>query len=141
MDPKKHALKTLLDQLPSPLFDCTLLWDCFEVMDIDDAIATVSELIALYLDDAVVHRDRIQTAIAQKDGDQLRRAAHTLKSSSRSLGAAALGDLCEILEEHAIANRLTLASLQRNRLEQLFDQSLTILAKLHREIAQHQSPP
>ena len=140
MDPKIHPLKTLFEQLPSPLFDTTLLWECCEVMDTDDAIATVLELIALYLDDAVVQRDRIQIAIAQKDGDQLRRAAHTLKSSSRSLGAAALGELCETLEEHAIAHRLALASLQQGRFEQIFDQSLTILAQLHQDISQQQLP-
>ena len=43
----------------------------------------------------------IQEALAQRDADQLQRAAHSLKGSSAALGAAALADLCLEIETFA----------------------------------------
>ena len=130
-----QILTDALERLPQPLFDPRPLWECVEVMEVDRAIATITELISLYLTDSLGYRERILEAIAQKDDDALRRAAHTLKSSSRSLGAAALGELCESLEEHAIAKRFTLASLQKRRFEKNFDDSLTILKQLQQDLS------
>jgi len=41
----------------------------------------------------------MQTAIAHKEAEPLRVAAHTLKSSSANVGARMLSDLCRELEE------------------------------------------
>ena len=132
------VLSLALDKLPSPLFDTQLLWELVEVIGADQAIAAIPELITLFTRDAPNYRETILTAILQQDGEPLRQSAHTLKSSSRSLGAAGLGQACETLEEHAINGRFDLALQQHLAFETLFDTSLTILNQLAQDL---QQPP
>ncbi len=54
---------------------------------IDSYVATTEPLIT-----------RIRSAVAQGDPDRLRRAAHTLKGSSRSMGVVKVGEICLKLE-------------------------------------------
>ncbi|MEM1427065.1 MAG: Hpt domain-containing protein [Cyanobacteria bacterium P01_H01_bin.130] len=124
------SLSEALEQLPRPLFDTQLLLELIDVIGAESAIAAIPELITLFAQDAPQYRTAILTAIAQEDGDTLRRSAHTLKSSSRSLGAAGLGQVCEALEECAIKGRFDLARQQHAEFEPLLDQSLTILNQL-----------
>ncbi|KAM3112332.1 ATP-binding protein [Phormidesmis sp. 146-33] len=64
----------------------------------DDAQEVLSELIDCYLTEAPKLLQAMSDAIAQADSVALRRAAHTLKSSSASLGAVSLAQLCENVE-------------------------------------------
>jgi CheY-like chemotaxis protein len=57
-----------------------------------------SELIAVFLDDAPKRLAELREAKDQGDLEKLERAAHTLKSSSATLGAMPLSDLCRDLE-------------------------------------------
>jgi HPt (histidine-containing phosphotransfer) domain-containing protein len=63
--------------------------------------AFMSELIDTYLEDASGLLGSMQRAIASLDTVELRRAAHTLKSSSASVGARVLAGLCQDLEQRA----------------------------------------
>ena len=58
----------------------------------------LSELIATYLDSAPKLLDTLRAAIAGSDVPATQRAAHTLKGSSASLGAATLAAHCRELE-------------------------------------------
>ncbi len=128
------SLSQALEQLPRPLFDTQLLLELIDVIGPEQAIAAIPELITLFVRDAPQYRAAILTAITQQDGDTLRRSAHTLKSSSRSLGAASLGQACESLEEYAIQGRFDLARQQRPEFETLLEQSLTILNQLAQDL-------
>jgi HPt (histidine-containing phosphotransfer) domain-containing protein len=58
----------------------------------------VSELIGLFLEDTPNLLAKMGEAVGQGDGERLQAAAHTLKSSSASLGAMGLSALCRELE-------------------------------------------
>jgi len=58
----------------------------------------VVELIDLYLGDAPQWVEAMRTAAAAKDATVLKRAAHTLKGSSGSLGIRQVAETCRMLE-------------------------------------------
>jgi two-component system, sensor histidine kinase and response regulator len=58
----------------------------------------LSELIATYLDSTPKLLDTLRAAIAGSDVSATQKAAHTLKGSSASLGAATLAAHCKELE-------------------------------------------
>jgi len=63
-----------------------------------DDPAFVRDLIETYLADVPVQLEGIDGAIAASDADALVRPAHTLKSSSVTLGAMRLGEISRTLE-------------------------------------------
>jgi histidine phosphotransfer protein HptB len=63
-----------------------------------DDPAFLAELIDTYLADAPGLLMVMRDALAAREGAGLRRAAHTLKSTSATLGAHRLADLCRRLE-------------------------------------------
>ncbi len=72
---------------------------------LDELLASVGgdaaflvELIDTYLADAPSQLAQLRAALAAGDADQFRRAAHTLKSSSASLGAQPLSATAKELE-------------------------------------------
>lgn len=77
-------------------------------------------LIECYLAEAPNLLHLIHQSAAQTDALTLRRAVHTLKSSSRSLGATALFHLCEELEELARVGMIDAVIPQLSRLEDEF---------------------
>jgi two-component system, sensor histidine kinase and response regulator len=60
--------------------------------------AFVLELIDAYVSDGAAYIDAIATAIAATDADALVRPAHTLKSSSATLGATRMAAIARELE-------------------------------------------
>src|SRR5438093_12532107 len=82
-----------------------------EVIDrdaLDDLIETtgndrafLAELIDTYVNDAVELLATMQQAVRDGNADEVRRAAHSLKSNSASLGARALAGLCLDVEQLA----------------------------------------
>jgi CheY-like chemotaxis protein len=58
----------------------------------------LAQLIDIYLEEAPLQLQVIETAVTQKDATAMQQAAHTLKSSSASLGAITLSKLFEELE-------------------------------------------
>lgn len=64
----------------------------------ENGSSIVAEMIDCYLEDAPELLSAIAQAVAQGDAIALRQAAHTLKSSSTTLGATTLSQLCKELE-------------------------------------------
>jgi HPt (histidine-containing phosphotransfer) domain-containing protein len=62
-------------------------------------LAFLSELIDTYLSDSPAQLAAMQSALSAGDPQELRRAAHSLKSNSASFGAQALAQVCKELEE------------------------------------------
>jgi HPt (histidine-containing phosphotransfer) domain-containing protein len=58
----------------------------------------VDELVDTYLEDGASQVDALRAAAAAGDAPAIVRPAHTLKSSSATVGALALADLCRELE-------------------------------------------
>jgi signal transduction histidine kinase/CheY-like chemotaxis protein len=74
-------------------------------------------IVARYLKDATRLLQSMREAIATANGDALRRAAHTLKSSSATLGAIRLAQHCREMESRARAGRLADAGQWLNLIE------------------------
>lgn len=77
-------------------------------------------LMNLYLTTSPPLMEGIRSAIASRDGEALMNAAHSLKSSSMSLGATGLGEICASLEQLGSANALEDAPAHLNRAEAQF---------------------
>lgn len=70
----------------------------FEEIQAEGEPDLIVELIDLYLKDAPVKLASMQEAVAREDSGSLRRAAHGLRGSSASIGAAQVAALCDGLE-------------------------------------------
>jgi HPt (histidine-containing phosphotransfer) domain-containing protein len=81
----------------SPVLEPAVLDELRQATGADDDF--VKELISTYLADGSVLLDAIAKAVEAGDGGALVRPAHTLKSSSASLGAMRLAQLSRDLEE------------------------------------------
>jgi HPt (histidine-containing phosphotransfer) domain-containing protein len=66
----------------------------------------LEQIVRLYLEGAPELIASIRAGLAAADNDQVRLAAHSLKSSSANLGATRLAELCKKLEMAARANAL-----------------------------------
>jgi len=87
------------------------------------------ELIQSYLDSSAVLTAELQTAIAEQNSTKLQHAAHSLKSTSASLGAKKLADLCKQLEQQGKAGEL-------NGAAEKVQQALTESALINRQLSQ-----
>jgi HPt (histidine-containing phosphotransfer) domain-containing protein len=79
-----------------PVLDQSVLRELQETTGDDPDF--VRDLVETYLADVLVQLEGIDSAIAASDADALVRPAHTLKSSSVTLGALRLGDISRTLE-------------------------------------------
>jgi HPt (histidine-containing phosphotransfer) domain-containing protein len=70
----------------------------FEKVQSDDGPDLIVELIDLYLQDASQQMLAIRKATAARAWAPLKRAAHTLKGSSSTLGVRRVAEICEKLE-------------------------------------------
>ena len=70
----------------------------FKTLMGDDGDEIVIEVIDLFLSDTPEKLVKMQQAIAHADSEELRKAAHSLKSSSAGVGATGLSALCQELE-------------------------------------------
>ena len=76
----------------------TKILQSFRQMVGEDAEAFLAEMIDCYLEDTPKLLQEINQAIREANAPNLRRAAHTLKSSSITLGAKNLANLCKEIE-------------------------------------------
>ena len=73
----------------------------------------IGELIDAFLDDAPNLFSQMKSALADKDAESFRRAAHSMKSNAATFGAMELSSLAKELESLARENNLEIS----NRLE------------------------
>ena len=83
----------------TPSIDRAALNDLLEATGNDRAFLV--ELIDTYLTDSVALLASMRQAVGAADATALRRAAHSLKSNSASLGARELSARCQELEQDA----------------------------------------
>ncbi len=102
------------------------------ILALDDGQGTLlKQVIALYIEAAPPLVEQIRQAWHDGDTPALRMAAHSLKSSSASIGAVRLSDLCRRVE-HAAVNADLGDGVPRP--EQLHAELAAVLQALQREI-------
>ncbi len=99
-----------------------------------DNPALIVELIDLFLTDAPPLLADLETALADASAGAAERIAHTLKSTSASVGAQALAKQCGRLEEQARAQDLTAGSEQVRLIHDLYAKTEQALQTLRAEL-------
>ncbi|MDJ0845840.1 response regulator [Crocosphaera sp.] len=97
-----------------------------------------NDIIRVYLEDAPLRLDDLKKSIENNDPEQLRQAAHALRSPSGNLGATGLCNLCEEMETIARQGTIEGAAQKMDRLRIEYNQVCKALAK---ELEQHQPVP
>jgi PAS domain S-box-containing protein len=75
----------------------------------DDALEMITDIIECYLDDTPNLVQQLEIALQEQNAHNLTHSAHTLKSSSGSLGAMNLSNFCQELENLGRAENLQFA--------------------------------
>ncbi len=122
---KDEAIKKIEPVVePVSIFDPDTVWQPFAqttsleklISDIRKSLYSVigdsepdllNELIQTYLQGGTVLTDDLTAAIAENNPSKLEQAAHSLKSSSASLGATHLAELCKQLEQQGRARDMS----------------------------------
>ena len=90
----------------------------------------LTDLIQMFLEDAPIKLNSIKTGFAKRDMHQVEKAAHSMKGSAGNLGATAVQDLCDQLQNACrLANPEKIAGLV-TQLEAPFAQVLRDLRTL-----------
>ena len=90
-------------------------------------------MVDVFLADAPALITSLRSSLERHDTEELRRAAHTLKSNGSTLGAAAFAELCRTVEQHAKDGRLDGVSQLVDRIEQEYRTLQAALASLRSE--------
>ena len=93
----------------------------------------LAEVADVFLADAPALITSLRSSLERQDTEELRRAAHTLKSNGSTLGAAAFAELCRTVEQHAKDGRLDGVSQLVDRIEQQYQTVQEALASLGSE--------
>jgi HPt (histidine-containing phosphotransfer) domain-containing protein len=91
------------------------------------------EVVDVFLADAPALITSLCRSLEHQDTEELRRAAHTLKSNGSTLGATAFANLCRTLEQHAKDGRLDGVSPLVDQIEQEYRTLQETLASLRSE--------
>jgi PAS domain S-box-containing protein len=81
----------------------------------------IAELSGMFLQDAGLRLGEMREALEAADPAALRRAAHTLKGSSGSLGAMRMSELCAELQEMGDSGGLSGTQMKLEELQQAFE--------------------
>ena len=72
----------------------------------DDEPELFVELVDLFIQDTCEQLAQASEALERGDSEEMRRRAHTLKSSCANVGAVNMSKLCFQIEQHALAQEL-----------------------------------
>jgi len=93
-----------------------MLQDLVEIMGDDMKL-----LITSYIQDSLCKLDKFETLDVNAQQDEIYRLAHSLKGSSRNVGAKLFADYCEKIEILARKNTLSSKDYSVKQLRSLFD--------------------
>jgi HPt (histidine-containing phosphotransfer) domain-containing protein len=93
----------------------------------------LGEVIDAFLADAPQLVATLRSSLEEENTEELRRAAHTLKSNGATLGAEQFADLCRTLEQRAKTGELEGAPELVDRIEQEYQQLEEALSALRSE--------
>lgn len=110
----------------APLLDPAVIAELRVATGDDDAF--IAELIESYLAEGQTNVDSISAAAAQNDLAVFTRVAHTLKSTSATVGAMRLSEVCRGLEEAARSGRAEGLSSAAERVQATWLETIAALA-------------
>jgi CheY-like chemotaxis protein len=93
----------------------------------------LGEVIDAFLADAPALVATLRSSLEERNAEELRRAAHTLKSNGATLGAGEFAELCRTLEQRAKSEELDGASELVDRIEQEYRSLEEALSALRSE--------
>ncbi|MGH2868121.1 MAG: GAF domain-containing protein [Solirubrobacteraceae bacterium] len=93
----------------------------------------LTEVVDVFLADAPPLITSLRSSLEREDTEELRRAAHTLKSNGSTLGAMTFAELCRTVEQHAKDGRLDAVSPLVDQIEQEYRTLQEALASLRSE--------
>ncbi len=93
----------------------------------------LTEVVDLFLEDAPTLITSVRDSLERQDTEELRRAAHTLKSNGSTLGALEFAQLCRTVEQHARDGRLDGVSQLVDQIEQDYRALQAALVSLRSE--------
>ena len=93
----------------------------------------LAEVVDVFLADAPALIASLRSSLERQDTEELRRAAHTLKSNGSTLGATVFAELCRTVEHAAKDGRLAGLSQLVDRIEQEYRTVQEALASLRSE--------
>ncbi len=97
--PALSQLQTeLADDLKTEVVDQTVFASLEDAQE-DGEPDLIIELIDLYLGDTPQWVKAIRVGVAQADAAAIKRAAHTLKGSSSTVGVCQVAEICKLLEQ------------------------------------------
>jgi HPt (histidine-containing phosphotransfer) domain-containing protein len=99
--------------------DTTIQWSVFdEIREMQEATDSdlFGELVVMYMTSSKEWLDKLADAIAARNAERARIAAHGLQSGSGLVGAHRLVRLCRALEDHARAGDLATAEQANQRI-------------------------
>ena len=120
----------------SDVIDRTKLDELLDMMDGDQEF--VAELIHEYIDDAAKQIASMHEALDTGSAEELRRAAHSLKSNSARFGATRLSQTCRDLEEASIT---IVPDTARDQIAQIVTEYETVRQALQTGYIQEDKPP
>jgi HPt (histidine-containing phosphotransfer) domain-containing protein len=88
------------------------------------------ELVDTFLQEAPAMLDELRRALAAKDADKFRRAAHSLKSNSNTFGALTLGAMARELELGGVSKAIEDRRQPLDALAQEYSRVATALTEL-----------
>ena len=88
------------------------------------------ELVDTFLQEAPAMLDELRRALAAKDADKFRRAAHSLKSNSNTFGALTLGAMARELELAGVSKVIEDGGRPLDALAQEYSRVATALTEL-----------
>ncbi len=114
--------------MPDPTLDPAALADLLETVGGDREF--LAELIETYLGDSPGLFGELRAGLAEGDAAAVRRAAHTLKSTSATFGATRLAGICRDIEAAAAADDLAELDPRREAAETEFEAVAAALGTL-----------
>ncbi|MBD2517835.1 PAS domain S-box protein [Nostoc sp. FACHB-973] len=132
MSGELQPVANMLQENPNPTFNSANI-DAKTLKSLRNILrgdrAAFAELIECYLTETPRLVQNISTAIATEDAQTLWKTAHQLKSSSASVGAMTLAQLCRQLEAQGRSNKLQTSLDAISQLHQEYEQVKTALQK------------
>ncbi|MFP4122194.1 MAG: PAS domain S-box protein [Coleofasciculus sp.] len=114
----------------TPALDRQVLQDLREIAG-DDFEGLIAEVIDSYLEDSPPRVQAIHSAIAHDDANALHQSAHGLKSSSLTIGATGLAQLCADLEALGCTGNLEPASSLISQFDAEYERVVAALQQEH----------
>ncbi|MBE9126471.1 MULTISPECIES: PAS domain S-box protein [unclassified Coleofasciculus] len=118
------------DLILAPTLDNEVL-ESFREIAGDDFEELLAEVIDSYLEDSPPRLNAIRNAVTQNDAADLQQSAHALKSSSLTVGATLLAQLCADLEALGYAGTIGDASTQLSPLDAEYERVKAALQQKH----------